>query len=201
MGLRVDSVIAHNPPSTAGLGGKAPLNGAHHVAVLRVVFAPATSARMKLYLHGLPSKQECIGEEPPMPRSPVPSNIRCTRSGWAAAVVAVLLMATFTPVQWLRGRLPRWSSPSIALSAWLDPWESSRRSARNVVVPSGGWLPYELPSSFREFDPLFPLEEHAPRSLDDLRQSPPASWETVDAQELSSEDRKQYELKLVLPDE
>jgi hypothetical protein len=59
-----------------------------------------------------------------MPRSPVPSNIRCTRSGWAAAVVAVLLMATFTPVQWLRGRLPRWSSPSRSLARWAEPADS-----------------------------------------------------------------------------
>jgi hypothetical protein len=39
----------------------------------------------------------------------------------ALAIVAVLLLATFTPVQWLRGRLPRWSSPSRSLQAWAEP--------------------------------------------------------------------------------
>lgn len=59
-----------------------------------------------------------------MSQTPVPSNIRFTRSAWAAAVVAVLLMATFTPVQWLRGRLPRWSSPSRSLARWAEPADS-----------------------------------------------------------------------------
>jgi hypothetical protein len=135
-----------------------------------------------------------------MPR-PTASNSRFTRSALAVAIVAALLLATFTPVQWLRGRLPRWSSPSNAFSAWIDPWESNRGSSRILVVPSNPWRSYTLPSNWREFDPLYPPEEQAPRSLDDLRESPPVSWETVDAQELSSEDRDQFELKFVLPAE
>jgi hypothetical protein len=46
---------------------------------------------------------------------------RFTRSALAGAIVAALLLATFTPVQWLRGRLPRWSSPSRSLQAWAEP--------------------------------------------------------------------------------
>jgi hypothetical protein len=56
-----------------------------------------------------------------MSEPPTPSNSRFARSALAAAVVAVLLMATFTPVQWLRGRLPRWTSPSRSLQAWAEP--------------------------------------------------------------------------------
>jgi hypothetical protein len=56
-----------------------------------------------------------------MPRSNSIPASRFTRSALAGAIVAALLLATFTPVQWLRGRLPRWSSPSRSLQAWAEP--------------------------------------------------------------------------------
>jgi hypothetical protein len=175
----------------------------HTSCQLQATFQPAsfvTAVRMTLNPLRRPSKQERIGEELPMSQ-PLALNSRFTRSAWAAAAVAVLLLATFTPVQWLRGRLPRSSSPSIALSAWIDPWESNTGSSRILVVPSNPWRSYTLPSNWREFDPLYPPQVQAPRSLDDLRDSPPDSWETVDAQELSSDVREQYELNFALPAE
>ncbi|MCU0880587.1 MAG: hypothetical protein MUF06_22690 [Pirellulaceae bacterium] len=60
-----------------------------------------------------------------MPRSSSSPASRFTRSALAGAIVAALLLATFTPVQWLRGRLPRWSSPSRSLQAWSEPPDST----------------------------------------------------------------------------
>lgn len=50
-----------------------------------------------------------------------PSNSRWTRSAFALAVVSALLLAIFTPVPWLRDRLPQWSSPSRSLAGWAEP--------------------------------------------------------------------------------
>lgn len=54
-------------------------------------------------------------------RPPVSAGIgRATRSKLALAIVAVLLLATFAPVNWFRGRLPRGSSPGSSLGEWVE---------------------------------------------------------------------------------
>jgi hypothetical protein len=49
-----------------------------------------------------------------------PASSRATRSKLALAIVAVLLLATFSPVNWFRGWLPRGSSPASSLGEWVD---------------------------------------------------------------------------------
>jgi hypothetical protein len=54
-------------------------------------------------------------------RSPVSAGIgRAARSKLALAIVAVLLLATFSPVSWFRGWLPRGSSPARSLGEWVE---------------------------------------------------------------------------------
>ena len=45
---------------------------------------------------------------------------RASRSKLALAIVAFLLLATFTPISWFRSWLPRGSSPAISLGNWAD---------------------------------------------------------------------------------
>jgi hypothetical protein len=49
-----------------------------------------------------------------------PAYSRATRSKLALAIVAVLLLATFSPVGWFRGWLPRGSSPATSLGEWVE---------------------------------------------------------------------------------
>jgi hypothetical protein len=62
---------------------------------------------------------------------------RFKRSSLAVAIVAALLLATFTPVQWLRGRLPQWSSPSRSLQAWAEPPDSTTYRAMLWIFQNG----------------------------------------------------------------
>jgi hypothetical protein len=108
---------------------------------------------------------------------------RACRSKLALAIVAVLLLATFSPVSWFRGQLPRWSSPANSLDDWAEcRGESSRLKAEYFFHGPGAKEFEALLSTVPEVVIGYPTEEEWERMASKKQKSgtTPASSEFDD---------------------